>query len=429
VEKEAKKRNVENHTGTLKKIVDSKISPADYAQLKLKPLSSLDAVETLEELRYDTQRIVIAQAAHTFGINSTGGDLFNFEAGGKYVMSVKTYSEVNHIRRGGKKVRMLKPTKPLFCNIYKPYTGQNLEGKTLLVERPGGIGDLCFIQPNLIHLKTKYPTCHIAFACRSQYHDMLKTWGCIDELIALPFSFKYLLNSDYHAVFEGVLERCAEAKMVNAYELFSEWLGLRLPIEELRPTQEALSEYVEKVEGFLKQWNLEKGSFVVLQTRASSPIRTMSLELTKKLIKALLDEGYKVVITDSVHGADLIDSALKDFPDKPVYNFARHSTSIGGAIALISLSKGVVSCDSAAIHLGVSLDVPVFGIYGAFPGHTRMSTYGPTVDWIDCEAACAPCFKHGYATGCPETWTSSIHAKCLDNLDISAAMIKIKALM
>jgi len=57
-----------------------------------------------------------------------------------------------------------------------------------LVFRTGGIGDLLFIQPNLIYLKEKYPTCTINFACGPQYQSMVETWDCVDNVVDLPFS-------------------------------------------------------------------------------------------------------------------------------------------------------------------------------------------------------------------------------------------------
>ena len=111
------------------------------------------------------------------------------------------------------KIEILKPARMQFKNIYRPYNGQDLTNKTILVTRQGGIGDLLFIQPNLIYLKEKYPSCTIKFACGPQYQSMIEEWDCIDEILDLPFPVDemFTFNSDYQLVFEGVIERCKEA--------------------------------------------------------------------------------------------------------------------------------------------------------------------------------------------------------------------------
>ena len=41
---------------------------------------------------------------------------------------------------------------------------------------------------------------------------MLKEWKFIDEVIDLPFTVDKLFNSNYHLLFEGVIERNKQAE-------------------------------------------------------------------------------------------------------------------------------------------------------------------------------------------------------------------------
>jgi hypothetical protein len=227
-------------------------------------LQDLKYVGSLEELRKNPPNIVIAQSQKTFNFVQNFFKEQSLKKKVNYVMGLGVFQQLWlwHVE-SNKKVKLLKPASMRFSNIYKPYIGQDLDDKTVLVFRTGGIGDLLFIQPNLIYLKNKYPSCYIKFACGPQYQPMVNTWECVDEVLDLPFSFKHLRESDYHMLFEGVIERCKESETQNAYNLFSTWLGLNLPDKLLIPKQYADKDLVEKCFDRLEKWNLEDKSFVL----------------------------------------------------------------------------------------------------------------------------------------------------------------------
>jgi ADP-heptose:LPS heptosyltransferase len=296
------------------------------------------------------------------------------------------------------------------------------------VTRTGGIGDLLFIQPNIRHLKKKYPTCTIKFACGPQYHAMVETWDCVDELLTLPFTVGHLTKSHYHAFFEGVIERCHQAKTVNAYHLFSKWLGLNLSDEELIPIQKPKPELVDFCNTYLDKNNVES-PFIIMQLRASSIIRTPRPELWKKLIEKLVTRDHKIIITDSPHAASQVDDFIKSLNvecQDSVLNFAHESETLAHSIALTSLAKVSVSTDSSLMHISASMSVPAFGLYLPFPASVRLSTY-KNVDWADSkDAKCAPCFLHGN-NPCPKS--SDDHPICYDTIDIDECIEKIEGLI
>jgi ADP-heptose:LPS heptosyltransferase len=319
--------------------------------------------------------------------------------------------------------RLLKATGMKFSNMYRPYIGQDATDKTILVFRTGGIGDLLFIQPNLRYLKKIYPTCKIQFACGPQYQPMVENWDCVDEICDLPFTLTKLQKADYHMLFEGVIERCKAAEKDNAYNLFSNWLGLDLPDTLLIPIQTAKEDLVEECESIIADWNLEKESYIVMQLRASSPIRTPRHEFWVKIIDELNERGYPVLLTDNPRQAENIDEFIKMVKNQDmVFNFCEHSKSIDYTIALTSLAKATMSTDSALGHIAASLDVPCFGIYGPFPGEIRLKTY-PKADWVDAERHCGPCFIHGH-TPCKHA-SSDGYSPCYDELIETDEKLKV----
>jgi ADP-heptose:LPS heptosyltransferase len=259
---------------------------------------------------------------------------------------------------------------------------------------------------------------------------MVENWDCVDEVIDLPFPVNTLIKADYHMLFEGVIERCKQAERDNAYNLFSKWLGLDLPDDKLIGEQEPKKELIGKCEEVLFPWCMNVGAdFIVMQLRASSPVRTPRHEFWIKIINDLNKRGINVVITDNPRQADNINKFI-NMLDDPMknFNFCKHSESIDYSIALTSLSNGTIATDSAISHIAASMDIRCFGIFGPFPGEIRLKTY-PKAFWVDAKRHCAPCFLHS-PRPCPQAGSDG-YSPCYDELidtdeklDILGSMIE-----
>jgi len=387
------------------------ISPSIMRYLGLKS-TNVNHVKNLEELRESPPNIIIAESKKHFKFMQNYYKEQWLKKKSKYVMGLGVFQQLFQDKTSVN-YKLLKPAPMRFKNMYKPYIGQDASDKTILVFRTGGIGDLLFIQPNLIYLKRKYPTCYIKFACGPQYQPMVKNWSCVDEVLDLPFPFRHLRESDYHMLFEGVIERCKQAESANAYNLFSAWLGLDLPDEDLLPTQDPVEELVDECFEILKGWGLDNDSFVLMQLRASSPIRTPRHEFWVKIIDELNDRGHKVLLTDNPRQTEGIGEFIKLLKNPDMtFNFCQHSKSIAYTIALTSLCKATFGTDSALGHIAASLDKKCFGIYGPFPGFIRLKTY-PHAGWVDAQRKCAPCYIHSQQP-CPQS--TDKYSPCYDEL-------------
>lgn len=387
-------------------------------------LKSPMMVDKIDDLRDYPPNIIIARCRKSTGFVQNNFKYQKINKKVSYVMGLGIYQQLVVDKKSGAKI--LEPSSTKFRNVYRPYRGQSLDGKTLLVWRTGGIGDLGFIQPNLIHLKEKYPTCQIWFACGPQYQAMLDNWDCVDLLLDLPFATSYLMKANYHGLFEGVIERCFEAHTENAYHLFTRWLGLDLPDEKLVPINKVKEEKKTKCIEVLDGWGMKPGDFILMQLRASSPVRTPRPDMWRRVVNVLTARGHNIVITDAPHKKDMVQDflTLVDHPDK-VFNFAPFSETLDFTIALTSLAKLVVATDSALMHIAASLGVTCFGIYGPFPGKIRLTTYKNT-DWTDCQAPCAPCFMHG---SYPCQHHRDGHGICYDNINLNEMLFKIERLL
>lgn len=398
---------------------------ASISKKDIKPLNKIDLYNlgltndsltfkaNLEELRNSDPNIVAAECIKNVTFIQNQFKTQSLKKKVRYGMGLGIYQQLHYDPRH--KIRILRPSSIKLSKVYKPYIGQDLNDKTLFVSRTGGIGDLLFIQPNLRFLKEKYPTCTIKFACGPQYQSMVETWDdCIDELLDLPFVLNNFLTADYHALFEGVIERCYEAHTTNAYRLFSKWLGLDLPDNLLIPKQEPKEEMVEKCKKVLFDWNILDSPFIFTQLRASTPIRTPRPAVWKSVIKELLQRGHKIIITDSPKVNEMIQRFISEFNNENLFNFTSFSESIDHTIAMASLAPVSLTVDSSLVHIAISLGKKAFGIYGPFPGEIRLGTYGERADWINVKKECAPCFIHG-SDACKHAIDS--HGTCFDSLD------------
>jgi len=397
------------------------VSPAKMREMGIKR-DQIVMVNNIEELRESPPGIIIAEAVKTVGFMQNWFKKQYLHKKHKYVMGLGVYQQL-HTKAGQKNHKILKPAKTKFINSYRPYTGQPLDGKTILVFRTGGIGDLLFIKPNLDYLKSKYD-CTIKFACGPQYQAMVENWDCVDELLDLPFEAKHLHSSDYHLLFEGVIERCREAEVTNAYNLFSKWLGLNLPDSLLVPKQEPKVEMIDECMKQLEKWNLQNDSYILMQLRASSPIRTPRPEFWTKVIDELTEKGHNIVLTDNPRQTENIDNFIKSVkqPEK-VFNYCQYSKSLDYSIAITKFAKMTLTTDSAFSHIAASLGVPCYGIFGPFPGYIRLKTY-PKSAWIDAPKECAPCYLHSHEP-CPKAAADGF-SPCYDNIDIPKLIDKIE---
>ena len=91
--------------------------------------------------------------------------------------------------------------------------------------------------------------------------------------------------------------------------------------------------------------------------------------------------------------------------DPKIYNWCG-DTSLDEAIALIGMSKALVSNDSGLMHIGAALKVPQVAIFGSSdPHHTPPLSGKAQVIWLN--LPCSPCHKRECPLG---------HLKCLKDI-------------
>jgi ADP-heptose:LPS heptosyltransferase len=412
--------------GQRKPITEADMRKMGFDQQEVKMMEDAASIKSLSPF------MAVARCCKTMKFAKGGEKVYHqtLSKGEVYVMALGMYDSLRHNQnyRG----EVLKPYKFKFSDVFRRYEGQDLTDKNLLIWRTGGIGDLLFIKPNMDWLKKTYPTCKIWFACAPSYQNMVKHWDCVDKLVDLPIDYyKIFSKANYHVTFEGAIERNLEAHKVNAYKMFSDWMGLNLEDDDLIPHQDPPAPLLPKVSQILKTWGMDPTAkeFVLLQMAPSSPIRMIAIDKWIEVINELTSRGHKVVITDSPIKADNVQNIINQCKDKDkLFNFAKHSESLDYTIALCSMAKGTVGPDSSLCHIAGSLSIPTVGIFGPFVGEIRLS-YFPTADWINCERECAPCFLHGNDPCVHAQKEPDKMSPCLKNFEAKTVCDKLEKLI
>lgn len=289
-----------------------------------------------------------------------------------------------------------------FKEVYRPYKGEDLSGKTLLTLRSGGIGDLLFMTPAFKHIKEKYKDCKIIAAAGFSYKDVLFNNPYIDELYSMPFSTRILDMADYHLMFEGLIENNVLAQSINAYDLFTEQFKINsnnLTREEKQPIIVLKDEETKWAQDFLMQHLGTKKLLVGMQIETSTERRTFPHEKTIRLMKILFEEDFNIVVFGGMRQKSIAESFLmelkKFYEDKRIIFLPLTNLTLRHNISLASLVDVHINPDSAFIHIAAAFNIPQIGLYGPFPSKVRMFHFNNAIA-LNAQVACAPCFKHGF---------------------------------
>ena len=127
-------------------------------------------------------------------------------------------------------------------------------------------------------------------------------------------------------------------------------------------------------------------------------------ELAQRLIAQNSNHQIILLGSNSDHGlAQEITAHAK--PNGKIHNWCGN-TSLDEAIALIGMSKAVVSNDSGLMHIAAALQIPQVAIFGSSdPAHTPPLSDKAKMIWLN--MPCSPCHKRVCPLG---------HLRCLKDI-------------
>ena len=332
----------------------------------------------------------------------------------------------------------------------------------ILIIAPNWIGDAVMTQPLLASIKALYPESKIDVLASTWVAPIYRACSEVNEVIeakfehkqlqwalrkklakqiekqkyqacfVLPNSFKsalipWLANIPLRIGYRGEMRfglinvALDNPSKINRPPMVEHYLALSTLLIDDEQTQNHKSNnndvtpYLnvstsvrQSIQSKLQSANIHGSIYVMCPGAEYGPSKRWPTEhfavLAKELIEA--NPSNQIILIGSQGDRHLADEITAQANQNPnVYNWCG-STSLDEAIALIGMSKAVISNDSGLMHIAAALKVPQVAIFGSSdPAHTPPLSDRAKVIWLD--LPCSPCHKRECPLG---------HLKCLKDI-------------
>ena len=330
--------------------------------------------------------------------------------------------------------------------------------QSILIIAPNWIGDAVSTQPLLANLKVLYPDSKInilasnwvapVYRACSEVHEVIEAkfehkklqWKLRKEIakeieaknyqacFVLPNSFKsalipWLANIPFRIGYRGELRfglinlaldnpsKVNRPPMVEHYLVLSQLLkdDESIPLDKLVPKLNVSGAAKQQVGQKLQDANINRDFIYAICPGAEyGPSKRWPTEhfavLAQQLIKQ--NSNNQIVLLGGKNDYSLAQEITSQ--SKLVSNIHNWcgNTSLDEAIALIGMSKAVVSNDSGLMHIAAALQTPQVAIFGSSdPTHTPPLSDRAKIMWLN--MSCSPCHKRVCPLG---------HLSCLKDI-------------
>lgn len=300
---------------------------------------------------------------------------------------------------------------------------------SLLLIRPGGIGDAMLLVPAIHFFKKVFPDCEItvlaerrngvAFALCPGVSQVLLYDRPKQLLAAMRQRYDVVIDTEQWHRLSAVVARLVRSnlkigfatnerkRLFNSaiayahedYEAYS-FLKLLEPlgISEQKvqfPFLEVPDDAKKQAEGKLA--SLVGMTFVVLFPGGSIPERRWGAEKFHRLAVWLNEQGLSIVVVGGGQDREVGKAILASCQG---LNLAG-TTSLAETAAVLQRSSLLVGGDSGVLHLAVGLDVPTVSLFG--PGiAAKWAPRGKKHIVLNKNLPCSPCTRFGYTPPCPD---------------------------
>jgi lipopolysaccharide heptosyltransferase II len=328
---------------------------------------------------------------------------------------------------------------------------QIVEPETILIIRPGGIGDAVLLIPTIKVIKNAYPACaidilaerrnaaafHLASGIRRIYlYDTLAgitTVLCnrydavidteqrhllsavVARLTKSPLSIGYATNERIK-MFTNAVHYSLEEYEIDSFSHLLQPLGITESVKGKAPFLVVPDEAVIKAKAMLGK--VADKPFIAIFPGSSIHEKRWDMDNFVNLALNLHQAGFPIIVIgsekDRVAGEAMtcaIDST----------NFAG-KTSLVETAALIGKSALLVSGDSGVLHIAVGLGIPTVSLFGS-SDIKKWAPIGEKHLVISKNLSCSPCAKFGYTPKCP------INAGCMADITVAEVVAAVEELL
>ncbi|MGK2905935.1 MAG: glycosyltransferase family 9 protein [Desulfuromonadales bacterium] len=316
---------------------------------------------------------------------------------------------------------------------------------SLLLIRPGGIGDAVLLVPAIRRLREAFPVARIVVLAEHRNRGAFTLCPGIDRVLCydLPRELFAAFASSYDVVIDteqwhrlsALVARIARSQLKigyatnerqrlfthtvayshDSYELNS-FLALLKPLAIEPPAALhfpfLIVPAVDQVSADNLLGSFLEKPFVVLFPGASIAERCWGLEKFRQLAIRFIDEGLAVVVAG---GKQDIAAGSAIAHDLGALNLTG-KTSLCETAGVLHRAQLLVSGDSGVLHLGVGLGTPTVSLFG--PGiAAKWAPRGEQHVVINHNLPCSPCTRFGTTPPCP------IGAKCIQDISVDEVFV------
>lgn len=273
-------------------------------------------------------------------------------------------------------------------------------GKSILLVRAGGYGDLVLMTPISREIKRRWPQAKVDVSCMQDYAQVLEHLPTVDRAVHYPVPVAEIDHHDAIIVFENAVEKNPRAHKIHMTDLFAEIAGLTAkegtagngghPALDVKKPDYVVTpnEAIWLTMQFPRQPGKRR---LCLQGGTSALCRIYPSEQYDFIVKDLLLKGWEVFLMGAKH-------EINGVPDVPgLVNLTAFGATFRQSCAVINSADAFLGGDSALLHVAGALGIPAVGLYGPFLASLR-TAYCPTTFAFQGKGPCAPCFHHPNAT-------------------------------
>ncbi len=280
----------------------------------------------------------------------------------------------------------------LLENNFRDYTiDKDANGKSILIIRTLGGGDMLFLSSVVKVIKNKYPDASVSFACVDVQKEIPEMIDGVDKVYPMPLPAEEFHKFDYHFEVSGLVEGCEENKVRNIYDIFLEKLGVEVDENGIAAVDNNFKRPFIKEDVYKDVPKDEK--IIGIHPFANDPIRQLDPNIANLIAVKLIEKGYTVVIfcskQEGINYSPFFDPRIK---------FAKgdnYTQAVLGAAAC----GHVIGCDSLMVHIAQAVGTNTIAIYGPFDSKTRVGYY-KNINIVDTNPNCR-CSAHNIGQ-CPK---------------------------
>jgi lipopolysaccharide heptosyltransferase II len=322
---------------------------------------------------------------------------------------------------------------------------------SLLVIRPGGIGDAVLLAPAIKSLRKNFPNARIEVLAEKRNAGALALCPEIDHVIsydklrefwsALRGRYEVVIDSEQWYRLSAIVARMIRSQMKIGYgtndrrKMFNSpvsydldryeplnFFSLLQPLKIKSPTIVS-TPFLTVSEDDQDSADAMLGSlldlpFIVLFPGASTPEKCWGVERFSQLSGCLVRNKYSVVVVGGKDDVSVGD-AIAAGPN--VVNLAG-KTSLQETAGILNRSKLLISGDSGVLHIGFGLGKPTVSIFGPSSA-VKWAPRGDRHIHINHELTCSPCSRFGTTPPC------QIDNKCINDISVGEVFTAAKKIL